>query len=852
MTGSGRSMKPRWARLLDPALAAWFEARFAGGFTQIQRRALPHTLAGENTLILAPTGSGKTLAAFLSLLSELGREAGNEGLPNAVRAVYVSPLRALDRDIHRNLQGPLEAINAALPPQARIRMEVRTGDTEPAERSQQQRRRPHLLLTTPESLSSLLSQKGWRGGFAARAAVVDEVHAFAESKRGTLVALALERLEAAGGAQGVERLQRIGLSATAHPPEAVARLLCGERACATAMVDLRRAHHLEIAAPPVDLVLPAAGFNTYRAAPLVADRVARAGCTLAFTTTRSAAEKLGLALKILLPDIEDRIEIHHASIAREAREAIEAGLSAGELRAVVCSTSLELGVDFPAVDQVLLLGAPRGVSRAMQRLGRSGHRVDGVARGWLIPLSLPDLVECIALRGAALDGKLDELRIPRAPLDVLAQALLGMGIERRWGLEEAFETVRRAGPYLDLDRADFDSVIEYLAGGGRVLGGYDTYGKIVVREGGFEAAKGKVARNYYLNVGTISDDYQMKVVARGRTLGTVEEGFLAGLQPGEAFIIGGRPVRATSFHHDTVFVEPAAGEHVRAPAWMGGKMSLTAQLAQEERRLRRALRAAFERGGERACRQTLERDWEAAAEIARIVAGYVERQWRAAPLPVDDPLQIERVRRKRSVLLIVHTVAGRAVNRSLAWVAGYRLAGKGSAVANFDDHAFLLSLDARTEPDEARLRAAFDPAGWREDLKTVLETTETLGRRFRPVAEIGQLLPRRTLRGATTRRAASWNANLLYKTFLKYEPDHPLVRETVREVIEDELDAARALAEAARIHQAAWERVELERPSPFALPLFAFFNRETLLAQDPDRAVDDLAASLYAEWGSGK
>ncbi len=843
-------MKPRFAKLLQPSLAAWFEAQFGGGFTEIQKRALPHTLAGENTLILAPTGSGKTLAAFLSLLSELGEEAVRAGLPNAVRAVYVSPLRALDRDIHRNLQGPLDALNAPLAPDRRIRMEVRTGDSDTTERSRQQRLRPHLLLTTPESLSSLLSQKGWHGGFAARAAVVDEVHAFAESKRGTLTALALERLEAAGRAQGVDRLQRIGLSATAHPPEAVARLLCGARPCATAMVDLRRAHRLEVAAPPQDLDLPAAGYNTFRAAPLVADRVARAGCTLAFTTTRSAAERLGLALKILLPDIEERIDVHHASIAREAREAIESGLSAGTLRAVVCSTSLELGVDFPAVDQVLLIGAPRGVSRAMQRLGRSGHRVDGVAQGWLIPLSLPDLVECIALRGAAQAGRLDELRIARAPLDVLAQALLGMSIERRWDLDEAFDVVRRAGPYLELDRAEFDSVIQYLAGGGRVLGAYGAYGKIAVRDGGFEVAKGKAARDYYLNIGTISDDFQLKVVADGRKLGEVEEGFLAGLQPGEAFVIGGRPVCVASFHHDTVFVEPATGEHVRTPSWMGGKMSLTAQLAREERHLRRDLRGAFERGGAEACRRVLEREWRTSGEVARIVAGYVERQWRAAPLPVDDPVQIERVRRKRSVLLIVHTIAGRAVNRSLAWVVGYRLAGTGSAVANYDDHAFLLSLDARTEPDPDRLRAAFNPVHWREDLKTVLETTETLGRRFRPVAEIGQLLPRRTLRGATTRRAASWNAALLYSTFLKYEPDHPLVRETVREVIEDELDADRAQAEAARIHSAAWERFSLERPSPAALPLFAFFNRETLLAQDPDRAVDDLAAALYAEWES--
>ena len=829
---------------LHPRLAAWFGSRFSWP-TPVQRAALRLTLAGENTLVLAPTGSGKTLAAFLSVLSALAREAGQAGLPNKVRAVYVSPLRALDRDIHRNLSAPLEAVNAGFPAGRQVRMEVRTGDTAMAERSRQQRRRPHLLLTTPESLSSLLSQEGWRGGFAARVVVVDEIHAFAESKRGSFLALALERLEAASA----EPLQRIGLSATAHPPKAAAELLCGARPCAVAAAGIRRAHKLDIALPPPDQPLPPAGYNPYRAAFAAAQRIQRAGCTLAFTATRSAAERLGLALKVLLPEEEERIEVHHASIGREHRLRIEAALAAGGLKAVVCSTSLELGVDYAAVDQVLLIGAPRGVSRAVQRLGRSGRRIGGVARGCLIPLSLPDLVECIALREAAGAGRLDELRVPRAPLDVLAQALLGMSIERDWPLEEAFALVRRAGPFAQLPRADFDAVIEYLAGGGRVLGPYGKYGKIELEGGRFRVASRRAARDYYLNIGAISDDFQVKVVTRGnRCLGEVEEGFLSELRPSEAFTIGGRCVKLRRLHRDTATVEPAAGEQVKTPRWMGGRMSLSARLAGEELRLRRALREAWRKGGRRECLRVLRRDWRVGREAAEIVAGYVERQNQAAPVPVDCPLQLERVLRKRTLLLLFHTVAGRAVNRSLAWVAGFRLTGAGSAVANFDDHAFLLSLDARAAPDEERLRAAFDPDRWRDDLRRVLETTETLGRRCPPGAEEGQLLPRRTWRGFASRRAASWSGALLYATLQKHEPGHPLVRETVREVVEDELDAPRAEAEAARIHTTPWEIFDLPRPSPFALPLFAFFNRETLLAQDPDRAVEDVAAALYHEW----
>jgi ATP-dependent Lhr-like helicase len=826
---------------LHPALREWFTGRFANP-TEIQKRALPNTLSGRNTLILAPTGSGKTLAAFLSVLSELASEAE---LPNAVRAVYVSPLRALDRDIHRNLQGPLDAVNAGRRENRRVRMEVRTGDTAIRERSRQVRRRPHLLLTTPESLSALLSQKAWRDGFAPRCVVVDEVHAFAESKRGSLLTLLLERLEACS----LGELQRIGLSATAWPLEAVERFLCGDRSCETVMVDLRRAHRLQVAEPDPEYKLPPAGYNPYRAAFTVAELVKAARCSLVFTSTRSAAERLGLALKIVLPEMDDHIAVHHASIDMATRTRIEDGLAEGRYRAVVCSTSLELGVDFAAVDQVLLIGAPRGVSRALQRLGRSGHRMDGIAQGWLVPLSLPDLVECVALRQAAHSGRLDALRIPRAPLDVLAQMLLGMSIERPWTPDEAYGLLRRAGPYTSLTRPDFDAVLRYLAGVSRVLG-EERYGKIrFADDGSFAVASAKIAREYYMNIGTISDDYQMKIVSRGnRRLGEVEESFIAALQPGEAFIIGGKPVVVKLTYRDTAVVEPARGENVKTPRWMGGKMSLSAQLAAEELRVRRSLRAAWDAGGFSACVRALEDEWGVTRYTAEVIASYVERQNNAAPVPVDSPVQVERIRRKRSVLLLFHSLAGRPVNRCLAWVTGHRLGGAGSVVANFDDYGFLLSLDKRSEPGADQLRAAFNPQQWREDLQTALESTETLGRRFRSVAETGHLLPRRTLHGATPRRAASWSGSILYKTLRQHQPDHPLLREALRQTMEDELDSNRAQTEAARIYRAPWEFYDLPRPSPFGLTLFAFFNRETLMAQDPERAIDELVESLYADW----
>ena len=825
---------------LAPPLAAWFRGRFAG-YSEIQRRALPHTLSGENTLILAPTGSGKTLAAFLSVLDALSRR---RTLPNAVCAIYVSPLRSLTRDIERNLLGPLAALNAGR--RDPIRIETRTGDTPDTARARQQRRRPHLLLTTPESLSSLLSQAGWRDGLEVSAVIVDEIHALAESKRGSLLALALERLEHRCGA-----LQRIGLSATAHPAEAVRELLCGARPCAVAKVDAARAHRLDIAKLAAESVLPAANWSPYPVAHTAARLVTRGRCCLLFTATRSGAERLSLALRVLLPELEDFIATHHGSIEREERRRIEDGLAAGSLRAVVCSTSLELGVDFQGVDQVLLIGAPRGVSRAVQRLGRSGHRIGGVATGALVPLSLPDLLQCIAIREAVRRGRLDCLKLVRRPLDVLAQAVLGMAVEREWDVSEAYVVLRRAGPYRDLARADFDAVVAYLAGGGRVLEGYGSrYGKIVVREGQMRAASREVARTYYQNLGVISDDFLLKVVGRNRrTLGYVEEGFVGALRPEEAFVIGGKPVRLRSIAGDTALVEPAAGEKVRTPRWLGGKLSLSAGLAQEELALRRGLRDAWQRGGEGACRGWLVEAYGVSRETAALAAGFIARQLAAAPVPVDAPVQIERIARKNNLTVIVHAVAGRAVNRSLAWVTAERLGeNAGSVVSNFDDHGFLLSLDARRAPDPAALRACFAPQGWADALRKALEATDLLGRRFRPVAETGQLLPRQNRRGPAGRRAASWSGSLLYQTFRQHEPEHPLLRETVRETLEEDCDAERAAAEAARIHAAEWLVLDLPRPSPFALPLTAMFNREVLVAADPDRAAEEWAAEQYAAW----
>lgn len=824
---------------LYPPLREWFEQRY-GSLSDVQKLALPHTLRGENTLILAPTGSGKTLAAFLSCLSRLGEMAAAGELPSAVCVVYVSPLRSLDRDIHRNLTPVAEALNATLPVSRHIRVDVRTGDTAMDERARQLRRPPHILLTTVESVSAIVSQVGWRETLRPFVVIVDEIHAFAESKRGTLLSLTLERLEAKAG----RALQRIGLSATAHPVEAVTSLLTGDRPCAVAALDTRKSYRLTIA-NPVEGNLPPAGFNAFRVAHTVAGLVEKAQCSLVFTTTRSAAERLGLALKYLLPDEEPRIAVHHGSIDRQERESIESLLSTGDMKAVVCSSSLELGVDFKAVDQVVLIGAPRGVSRTLQRLGRSGHRVGGVAMGVLVPLNSLDLIECIALCRGVAEGHLDPLRPPRAPLDVLAQVLLGMAVDGTFTLDQAFALVRRAGPYRTLTREEFDLVVDYLCGGGQVLA---KYGKVMVAEGVLKVTSRKVARDYYMNIGTISADFAMRIVdKRNRHLGSVEEAFVGSLRPNEAFLVGGKPVKVTKLYQNMAIVEPATGERIQTPRWAGNKMPLSAELAAQELRLRRALRPLAEAQDWRGLERLLVKEWKTPLEVAAHAVRFLERQQRVAPVPVDDPVQAELVPDGRAMVMHFHVLAGRAVNRSLAWAVAHRLRPDGSIVANFDDHAFMLSMHPRDVPSWDEVRNCFRPDGFLEDLNEVIRTTESVGFGFRRIAETGQLLPKRTDRGNRTPKAQTWNGSLLYNTLRTYEPDHPLVREAVRDIIEDQMDGERAQQECARIYESPWETFSHSRPSPFALPLYAAFNREILLAADPEKALDDFLASLTTD-----
>lgn len=575
---------------------AWFQRSF-GIPTPVQTAAWPPIRLGRNVLIVSPPGTGKTFAAFFEVLDVLTAEHARAPLADLIHCVYISPLRALGYDLSRNLQRPLEAIYGPQPP---IRIGMRTGDTPAAVRERQRSCPPHVLVTTPESLALLLSQSRWVPALSqVRWVIIDEIHSLAENKRGAHLSISLERLDAIRlsapadrdlppGARGgaIRAAQRIGLSATVYPAEEAARFLSGtERTYEIVTAAGGKQMDLRVYTPLRRNPYPPAGFGGERLRRDLARLVRENRTTLIFTNTRSGAESTTHWLKQFLPELATQIECHHASLDRDLRLDVEDRLKRGELRAVICSTSLELGIDIGSIDLVVMMSTPKGVSRALQRTGRAGHNLRDISRGLLMATNVNDLVECAATARLARHGHLDRLRIPFAPLDVLAQHLMGLGCLGEMRIDDAFALVTRAWPFRHLSRSDFNDVLEYLAGGGRSLRQQysEIFGKIELNfeHGAYEARAGAIRRDFLQNLGTIPTDGSVRILLGNSPLGTVEESFMRRLKPGDVFSLGGRALRLVRVGTMEAWVRRADGAVPTVPRWGAGKMPLSNRIGEE-------------------------------------------------------------------------------------------------------------------------------------------------------------------------------------------------------------------------------------------------------------------------------
>ena len=809
---------------------------------------VPAILARESILLTSPTGSGKTLAGFLGIFDFLLRKLDAGTLTHAVQCIYVSPLRALAYDIGKNLRAPIEAMGLTTD----LLVHSRTGDTTSSERAKFKRKAAHILVTTPESLAVMLAQESYALHFSScEFVIVDELHSFAGNKRGADLTLSLERLERVRG-EGAAPICRIGLSATAAPVDLLARFLVGpNRPCRIAEATVEKKSIVEVFSPIRRKPYPPAGYTGVRLYAELAELIQSRRSVLVFTNVRSAAEHLGLKLKELLPELAKQIEIHHASLDRSVRLEVEDRLKAGELRAVVCSTSLEMGIDIGAVDLVVMVATPKGVSRAIQRIGRSGHSLDRNSHGVLVATNINDLVEATVTARRVRERALDPVRVQQKPVDVIAQHIVGLASVGPIAVDEVFELLRRALPFSELSRHEFEQILQYLEGGGASLEKQyaGVFGKIRIEEGMISIASPRVARDFLVNIGTIVSESFVDVLLRRRRLGSVEQNFIKQLQVGDLFVLGGQILRLIDTGVQAAYVERADGHLPTVPRWNAAKMPLTSGLAQGVQNLRKEI--ADRLTSTDVSPETL--DWLVESyQISIANAEAILEQFRAqlsvSELPVGEKMLIELYREGEHSHYFFHSLIGRSGNDALSRIVAWRVKNRigGNALVTIDDYGFLLTLRPFQEMPLEDWRLCFEREGAEEDLFSALRGSELVKWQFRGVAQTGLMVPRQLPGRERRPKQLTWSSEVLFRVLEQHEPDHPLLHEAYRQAMHTFLDAEQAFELLDRIQKFRWSFRELPVVSPFSFGIYASKIKESMMLEDPGAALERIYADMYA------
>eukprot|EP01037_Dinobryon_pediforme_P010877 gene10877-10958_t len=793
-------------RTLPELFERWFASR-GWAPRRHQLDVLAAAQAGADVLLIAPTGGGKTLAGFLPSLVELA-EALREGL----HTLYVSPLKALSADVARNLTVPVSEM--ALD----ISIETRSGDTTADRRKRQRKSPPNILLTTPESLAVMVSQPKSEEFFSTlRRVVIDEAHALAGTKRGDQLALCLARVAAL--APG---MRRIGLSATVAHREAIRRYVAPD----AGIIEVEGG-----AAPVIGMVLPAgrlpwSGHMGLFSAPEILERIRAATMTIVFVNTRAQAELVFQEVwKLNFETLP--IAIHHGSLEMAQRLRVEAAMSAGTLRAVVATSSLDLGIDWGSVDQVIQVGAPKGVSRLLQRVGRANHRMDEASIALLVPANRFEVLECeAAIAGVAaheLDGD-----FPRpGGLDVLAQHVLGCACAAPFHPDALFDEVRQAAPYADLTRADFDATVEFVENGGYALAAYENYRKLFRDSEGFlHVMSDRVMRLHRMNIGTIVEAPVLKVRYGGRgggTLGEIEEYFVNMLVPGDTFMFAGRLLLFQRLRETVVEVTDGGSGEPKVPAYAGGRMPMTTNLASRVRAMLNtpALWAAF----------------------PEPVREWLELQMQRSSMPGRDDLLVETFPRGDRWYLVAYCFEGRNAHQTLGMLLTRRMERFGMQPLGFVATDYVLATWSAMEPTDIGRLFEQDMLG--DDLEAWMDESSMLRRTFRNVAVIAGLITRNYPGMEKNRRQVTVNSDLIYDVLRKHQPGHILLRATRADAASGLTDVGR-IAEmlgriAGRVHH-----VVLTRVSPLAVPVLLDIGRENVRTEGSDEALLEEAA-LVAE-----
>ncbi|GIU69669.1 MAG: ATP-dependent helicase [Candidatus Woesearchaeota archaeon] len=866
--------------ILTPIVREWFINKFKT-FSPPQTYSVISIHNKQNTLISSPTGSGKTLSAFMTIINELIRLSGKDKLENKIYAVYISPLKALANDIEKNLNEPLleikELADKKIPGSSKkidIRVAIRTGDTSSSEKSSMLKKTPHIVITTPESFAIMLTSPKLREKLKnVEWVIVDEIHAIASGKRGTQLSVCLERLEYLTNKEN-NSPTRIGLSATVSPLDKIAEFLVGmedydlekPRKCKIIDVQNIKQLDLKVLSPVPNLIetdFKKIHDETYK---LLDKLIQDHKTTLIFTNTRAATERVVHHLKDRFPknyvklnekeddvkDINDFKELesksyigaHHSSLSKEHRLNIENRLKEGKLKCVVSSTSLELGIDIGYIDLVVLLGSPKSVARALQRIGRSGHKLHDISKGRIIVQDRDDLVECSVLLKAAIEKKIDKVDIPENPLDVLAQEIFGMSIEESRHIDVIYDIIRRAYPYRNLKRNDFIEVVRYLNGQFVSLEDRNVYAKIWFDEDtGMIGKRGKLARVIYMtNVGTIPDESYVKVKLQGSKdddktgyIGKIDENFLERLKRGDVFVLGGNTYEFLYAQGMTAFVKASVNRPPTVPSWVSETLPLSFDLSLEIQKFRRYMNEYFEKGADkREIIDFINKYLYVDSYGANAIYEYFNEQYQFSKIPHDKRIVIEYFSDEKNKYILFHTLFGRRVNDVLSRVLGFvisRIQHKDVEI-NINDNGFYILTNQNIQASKAfKLIKSSD---LRKIAELSLDKTEVLGRRFRHCATRSLMILRTYMGKRKSAGRQQVSSRLLINSVKRISEDFPILKEAKREVLEDLMDIKNAeiviqQIESGRIKV---EEYNTDMPSPFAFNLITMGYSDIMKMED--------------------
>lgn len=842
------------ADLLPRRFRDWFASR-GWSAREHQLALLAKARDDRSALLIAPTGAGKTLAGFLPTLVELSASAGSKGggennlistgrgvkRTGGLHTLYISPLKALAVDIARNLETPIAEMG--LP----IKVETRTGDTPVSRRQRQRRYPPDILLTTPEQLALLLSSDDAPFLFSSlKRIVLDELHALVTSKRGDLLSLGLARLW-----RLAPEMRAIGLSATVAEPESLARFLVPQQGGKEVSADIVVAGGA--AAPVVEMLdtkerLPWAGHTARHALGEMYELIKRNKTTLIFVNTRSQAEMLFQDFWRMNDD-SLAIALHHGSLDVAQRRKVEDAMAAGKLRGVVCTSSLDLGIDWGDIDLVVNVGAPKGASRLMQRIGRANHRLDEPSRAVLIPANRFEVLECRVAIDAIAENAQDTPPLRTGALDVLAQHVLGCACGEPFLSDELYAEVLTSAPYTSLTRTDFDDVVDFVATGGYALKTYERFARIKQdKQGRWRVANPKVRQSYRLNVGTIVEEAMLKVrLVRGRSggagstgmigrggrmLGEIEEYFIEGLVAGDTFVFGGEIVRYVALVEDQVYVSRANDRDAKVPSYMGGKFPLSTYLAERVRKL-----------------LDDRRQWNSLPEQVR---DWLSLQRHFSSVPAVRELLIETFPRGGKHYMVCYPFEGRLAHQTLGMLLTRRLERARARPLGFVANEYALAIwglgdiSHLVRHGKLDFSALFAPDMLGDDLEAWLAESALMKRTFRNCALISGLIPRRFTGEEKSRRQVLFSTDLVYDVLHKHQADHVLLRAARADAAAGLLDLKRLGDMLSRIQGRITHR-ELEHVSPLAVPVMLEIGRESVYGEAADELLAEAADELIKE-----